>query len=96
MDEEEGEGEEVAGVERGASNAESRGTFPENVLRLEAEEAEGEAGVVAEEEMDVSSVVSKVTFQESAPKQVEEGAAEGDEEEGAGADSREDVERPRF
>ena len=91
MDEEEGEGEEVAGVERGASNAESRGIFPESVLRLEVEEAEGEAGVVAEEEMDVSSVVSKVTFQESAPKQVEEGAAEGDEEEGAGADSRKHV-----
>ena len=39
MDEEEGEGVEVAEVGRGASNAESRGTFPGNVLRLEGEEA---------------------------------------------------------
>ena len=38
-----------------------------------------------EEEMDVSSVASRVTFLESAPKQVEE---EGGVEEGAGADSR--------
>ena len=92
MDEEEGEGVEVAEVGRGASNAESRGTFPENVLRLEGEEVEGEGGVVEVVEvveMVVSSVGSKVTFQESAPKQVgEEGVAEGDEGEGAGADSR--------
>ena len=89
VDEEEGEGVEVAGVGRGASNAESRGIFPENVPRLEVEEVVEEAGAVVVEEMDVSSVASKVTFQESAPKQVgEEGVAEGDEGEGAGADSR--------
>ena len=41
--------------------------------------------VEEEEEMDVSSVASRVTFLESAPKQVEE---EGDVEEGAEADSR--------
>ena len=46
----------------------------------------GEGGeVVEEEEMDVSSVASRVTFLESAPKQVEE---EEDVEEGAEADSR--------
>ena len=58
---------------------------------VEVSEVEGEGGEVVEvEEMVVSSVGSKVTFQESAPKQVgEEGVAEGeDEEEGAGADSR--------
>ena len=57
---------------------------------VEVSEVEGEGGAVVEvEEMVVSSVGSKVTFQESAPKQVgEEGVAEGDEEEGAGADSR--------
>ena len=55
---------------------------------VEVSEVEGEGGEVVEvEEMVVSSVGSKVTFQESAPKQV--GVAEGeDEEEGAGADSR--------
>ena len=57
---------------------------------VEDSEVGGEVGAVVEaEEMAVSSVGSKVTFQESAPKQVgEEGVAEGDEEEGAGADSR--------
>ena len=49
--------------------------------------------VEEEEEMDVSSVASRVTFLESAPKQVEE---EGDVEEGAEADSRKHFQRPRF
>ena len=53
----------------------------------------GEGGGVEEEEMDVSSVASRVTFLESAPKQVEE---EGDVEEGAEADSRKHFQRPRF
>ena len=56
----------------------------EGVALVDAVVGEG-GGVEEEEEMDVSSVASRVTFLESAPKQVEE---EGDVEEGAEADSR--------
>ena len=56
----------------------------EGVGLVDAVVVEG-GGVEEEEEMDVSSVASRVTFLESAPKQVEE---EGDVEEGAEADSR--------
>ena len=56
----------------------------EGVALVDAVVVEG-GGVEEEEEMDVSSVASRVTFLESAPKQVEE---EGDVEEGAEADSR--------
>ena len=64
----------------------------EGVGLVDAVVVEG-GGVEEEEEMDVSSVASRVTFLESAPKQVEE---EGDVEEGAEADSRKHFQRPRF
>ena len=64
----------------------------EGVALVDAVVGEG-GGVEEEEEMDVSSVASRVTFLESAPKQVEE---EGDVEEGAEADSRKHFQRPRF
>ena len=64
----------------------------EGVALVDAVVGEG-GGVEEEEEMVVSSVASRVTFLESAPKQVEE---EGDVEEGAEADSRKHFQRPRF
>ena len=46
VDEEEGGVVEVAEVGRGASNAESRGTFPENVPKEVEEEGVAEGGEV--------------------------------------------------